>query len=559
MGDSAMASLGEASISLPPIRSPQPPAAAQAAPLLPEIVLPSSPPPPAAAAEEPFDPTALIEVSEYEYDPDWYAQDEENERPPSEHETARAVSAQSAKQAAAKPLKRKPKKRVKQLTRNRRASNVTAPMPTLPQITAPGLKTAAAVVAASQKMKDYSNKCRDMRGKSYDLKKLRAKKQKAIMKGMKFMTEFLRKDKYAALYKVGDDAACIFFEIWYTSQDQNIMCIAKGIAKEMLRVYERKLLRTLEQTKENTDDDKWGTGDFFSILYMLRCKHEMGLPCEDLLAAADAMWLELGLKDSSVLFGYEKTDLDGIATDPWIDLLLCILIMEMMKILFNNRFPIQWGMAEALTALKKHRMTPPPMDAEQHFHDSFYLATHTVYAINAYQSIPTHQRDAPWLYKYVRVSLNYWMKMAWKGDRPRLKPKKKNKHGIDEVVDIDGVGEAVDVLRGVGMTEGNDCLLTEATQYLLKTQNKDGSWPATFHNPNAGTEAPKKKKSKRETEDGGLHPYDELHPTWVATQALRDRDYKISRPGNVAWAAFIAGTMKKVKFHELEYDAKWMK
>ena len=62
------------------------------------------------------------------------------------------------------------------------------------------------------------------------------------------------------------------------------------------------------------------------------------------------------------------------------------------------------------------------------------------------------------------------------------------------------------------MTEGNDCLLTEATQYLLKTQNKDGSWPATFHNPNAGTEAPKKKKSKRETEDGGLHPYDELHP-----------------------------------------------
>ena len=192
-------SLGEASISLPPIRSPQPPA--QAAPLLPEICPPSSPPPPAAAAEEPFDPTALIEVGEYEYDPDWYAQDEENEGPPSQHLPARAVSAQSAKPA--KPLRRKPKKRVKQLqsSRNRRASNVTAPMPTLPQITGPGLKSAAAVVAAAQKlkaapakkkMKDYSNKCRDMRGKSYDLKKLRAKKQKAIMKGMKFMTEFLR-------------------------------------------------------------------------------------------------------------------------------------------------------------------------------------------------------------------------------------------------------------------------------------------------------------------------------------------------------------------------------
>ena len=193
-------SLGEASISLPPIRSPQPPA--QAAPLLPEISPPSSPPPPAAAAEEPFDPTALIEVGEYEYDPDWYAQDEENEQPPSQHLPARAISTQSAKPA--KPPRRKPKKRVKQLqsSRNRGASSrAIQTVPILPQITGPGLKSAAAVVAAAQKlkgapakkkMKDYSNKCRDMRGKSYDLKKLRAKKQKAIMKGMKFMTEFLR-------------------------------------------------------------------------------------------------------------------------------------------------------------------------------------------------------------------------------------------------------------------------------------------------------------------------------------------------------------------------------
>ena len=61
-----------------------------------------------------------------------------------------------------------------------------------------------------------------------------------------------------------------------------------------------------------------------------------------------------------------------------IDLLLCILIMEMMKILYKNRWPIQWGLAEALTVLKNHKLTPPPMDKEQHFHDSFYLATHTV-------------------------------------------------------------------------------------------------------------------------------------------------------------------------------------
>eukprot|EP00854_Cymbomonas_tetramitiformis_P009118 gene9118-10806_t len=29
--------------------------------------------------------------------------------------------------------------------------------------------------------------------------------------------------------------------------------------------------------------------------------------------------------------------------------------------------------------------------------------------------------------------------------------------------------------------------------------------------------------------------YDRIHATWVATQALRDRDYKIERKGNVRW------------------------
>merc|ERR1711907_25661 len=222
-------------------------------------------------------------------------------------------------------------------------------------------------------------------------------------------------------------------------------------------------------------------------------------------------------------------------------------IVEFIKILFKNRYPIQWGMAECLQVLTSHRLTPPPMDALKHFHDSYYLATHIVYAINAYQSIPTHTRDAPWLYKYIRCSLTYWMKMAWRGDRPRLKPKQKNKNGVNEVVDIDGIAEAVDVLRGVGMTEANDPLLTEGSIYLLRTQNTNGSWPALFHSS---------KGRKRHGEEefievpkGGplakLHPYDELHPTWVATQALRDRDYKITRAGNKRWAAFIERTMKQ--------------
>jgi len=297
-------------------------------------------------------------------------------------------------------------------------------------------------------------------------------------------------------------------------------------------------------------------------LYMIRCKHEMDLDCSALLEAADQLWRNLGLRDTNKLFGMRKEDLATLETDPWIELLMCIMILEFCKILFKNRYPIQWGMAECLQALTDHRLTPPPMDVKKHFHDSFYLATHIVYAINAYQSIPTHQRDAPWLYKYIRVALTYWMKMAWRGDKPRLKPKEKNKFGVNEVVDIDGIAEAVDVLRGIGKTEANDPLLTEGSLYLLRTQNPDGSWPALFHSsksskksgPAAFIEVP---KGWTPGDDTALHPYDELHPTWVATQALRDRDYKITRAGNKRWAAFIERSMKQAAFSELRYKPKW--
>jgi len=298
--------------------------------------------------------------------------------------------------------------------------------------------------------------------------------------------------------------------------------------------------------------------DFFSILYMIRCKHEMDLECSDLLEQADTLWRELGLRDTNTLFGHSKEGLDDVDTDTWIELLMCIMIVEFINILYMNRYPIRWGLPEALERLTSHRLSPPPMDAKKHFHDSFYLATHIVYGINAYQSIPTHQRDAPWLYKFIRSALMYWMKMAWRGDKPQLK-QRENKHGIQEVVDIDGVAEAVDVLRGIGMTEANDPLLTEGTQYLLRTQRKDGSWPALFHG--AKKNGQHKDAGFIVVPKGGplgqLSAYDELHPTWVATQALRDRDYKITRKGNQRWASFVDRAMKRAKFSELRYTPKW--
>ena len=43
-------------------------------------------------------------------------------------------------------------------------------------------------------------------------------------------------------------------------------------------------------------------------------------------------------------------------------------------------------------------------------------------------------------------------------------------------IDMDGVAECADLLRGAGLTETTDPDLCEATLLLLSAQNKDGSF-----------------------------------------------------------------------------------
>ena len=87
-------------------------------------------------------------------------------------------------------------------------------------------------------------------------------------------------------------------------------------------------------------------------------------------------------------------------------------------------------------------------------------------------------------------------------------------------VDIDGIGEIVDCLRGLGLTEASDPMVCQGTVWLLDQQAKNGSWPSIFAGGKKGS---------------GV--YDKLHPTWVCTQALRDRDFQIKR--NQPWQNFI--------------------
>ena len=91
------------------------------------------------------------------------------------------------------------------------------------------------------------------------------------------------------------------------------------------------------------------------------------------------------------------------------------------------------------------------------------------------------------------------------------------------------------------MTEASDPMLCEGTLYLLRTQRKNGSWPAVMW----GEDAP----------ESSLDYYHRIHPTWVATQALRDRDFKENR--NRFWGEHIAKVLRDSKFSKLAYKPGW--
>lgn len=200
-------------------------------------------------------------------------------------------------------------------------------------------------------------------------------------------------------------------------------------------------------------------------------------------------------------------------------------------LLFKNRFPTSFGLKEAFLALRKVRLVSYTALDEGQYQDSFYLATHIVYAISAYSGIKTHEKDVPWLYRYVRRSLVYWMRQA----RAKLTDP-------EVYVDVDGVGEIADCLRGLGLSETTDRMVCTSTVWILQMQRADGSWPVWFNSSEAS--------------DKHDH-YDKIHPTWVCTQALRDRDFKVNASAIRLWKSHMAKLLASTDFRNLQYKCTW--
>ena len=631
----------------------------------------------------------------------------------------------------------------------------------------PANADALAAHAAKQAASSMAYTCRDCRGNQYDIRELRAARQRSVLKGMRWMHRLLTRDSAAALYEIGDDAPNIFFECWYTSSNGAIRGEAKGIAKDLTDRFERHLLRCelqglgramkkgktklggrggrrgakggskklgkeeeieasdaasaaaaeakalevlagaldgggdigdgsgdgeagcesgaaecasiaasavssetttsieklnlpklalaelaeqqqqqqQQQDEEGAEEDPaaasarstksvvvrrsstggvplpakpksklpslgsavsaakvarkldkkagkkggkkarrgstepgggrsskgceadpaWEAGwecdeatikalprheardHFFACMFMLRCKNEMDLPCEHLCKRADLVYKLHDFRDTVKLYGMRGTstdpDFECVDVGDWLLLLMRILIVDYDNLLFQNRWPCSYGLQKAFVALRSLVLDPPPYS--DNFADCFYLATHIFYALSAYSGVKGAERDVPWLYRYLRRCFSYWMKRArakQKGIDALERGEVPDEHPDEIYVDVDGIAEVIDVLRGCGLTEASDPVVCEGSVWLVAQQNKDGSWPAVFPDDPAGTD----KKHGH---------YDRLHPVWVATQCLRDRDFQFHR--NAKWIDWMEKVLRDSKLRKLKYKPRW--
>ena len=118
------------------------------------------------------------------------------------------------------------------------------------------------------------------------------------------------------------------------------------------------------------------------------------------------------------------------------------------------------------------------------FFDSIYAVTHVVYTLNGYSLYKLSPRWLPDEYEFLRANL------------------------VEAIAieDPDAMGEFLDSLKSFGLTE-NHPLIRKGMDYLLATQNPDGSWGDV------------------NAED----TYDRYHPTWTAVDGLREYAWRGER------------------------------
>jgi hypothetical protein len=154
-------------------------------------------------------------------------------------------------------------------------------------------------------------------------------------------------------------------------------------------------------------------------------------------------------------------------------------LLALIRGYVGERYRVKLGAtyAEVIRWLPRMRPYPPLARGYLDFIWAVYAVTHVVYTLNGYHTFKLSPRWLPAEYEFLKDSLE----------------------DVIGLGDTDAAGEVLDSLKSFGLSERHP-LLRSGLEYLLSTQNPDGSWGDV------------------EAED----VYDRYHPTLTAINGLRD-------------------------------------
>jgi hypothetical protein len=154
-------------------------------------------------------------------------------------------------------------------------------------------------------------------------------------------------------------------------------------------------------------------------------------------------------------------------------------LLALIRGYMGERYRVTLGApyAEVIKWLPHMRPYPPLARGYDDFIWAVYAVTHVVYTLNGYSTYMLSPRWIPAEYEFLKDSLD----------------------DIIELNDTDAAGEILDSLKSFGLSERHK-LIRRGADFLLSTQNPDGSW------------------GDAEAED----IYERYHPTLTAVNGLRD-------------------------------------
>ena len=363
----------------------------------------------------------------------------------------------------------------------------------------------------------------------------------AVQRGLSFLYTNLSRDNYSPLLRLGGQCVSIFYDVFLSETDAALCEQAREWALALLTVLAKHWLMWPQPLSVT---------QLFEILGAVRYE-PLGFDSAELLAHADEAIAHVDMVGLTMPGRFLADWRSGqLCTCDWYEVAYRVFIIEYCEVVHPGRLQPRprVGMREVLASLRRHSLEPPcQVAADSDFGEGYYLATHLCYWLSAY-SATLELRDAPWLVAYVRDTLAFWLAQA------ELRTQGIAGEATDGLVyvDLDGLAECVDVLRGLqhsrsasstnkfGTTSDAQerqhaafmqelpALLDRGTQWLLSRQTPNGSWAPSWA-PSVHPKDPLKPKLRHvaaaESEDNDTYTdlYDALHPTWTCTMALCDR------------------------------------